>query len=274
MLTVLRDPSLYYDLLQTVKRSAPTFQTNLFALPDQLEAWVRDGSLAYAAFPGAVLLFRQGRGASHLYHLAADDQALTRALQGLRPSASLQPLVTELVGKELDLEGVTGCYLRSGFQHHRTLCRMVAKPRDPKEDPQESSVEQAGVEDAPALQSFLDRFLDPLAEQPPTVADLEAAARRGEAFQVKKQGTLAGVLVMGLAGRTALLRYWFVDPQFHGQGIGSHLIGRFFQANRHCVRLVLWVLSDNPSALAKYAHYGFRADGLHDRVMRFVTQAS
>jgi len=274
MLTALNNPSSYYDLLQAVKRGALAIQTNLFALPDQLETWAREGSLAYEAFPGAVLLLRQGRGASHLYHFAANTEALTLALRRLPASCFELPLVADLVGREADLKGVTNCYLRSGFQHHRTLCRLVAKPGYLKADPPESVAEQAQVKDAQSLQAFLDRFLDPLAEQPPTIADLAAAAQRGEAFQVKEGGTLAGVLIMSLAGRTAMLRYWFVDPQFHGRGIGSSLIHRFFHASGHCDRLILWVLSDNPMALAKYSHYGFRADGLQDHVMRLVTDAS
>jgi len=78
---------------------------------------------------------------------------------------------------------------------------------------------------------------------------------------------VGGVLVFEVIGFTSLLRYWYVNPAYRDQGIGAQLIRTFFQLSRGTKRILLWVVSNNGDAIARYQHYAFTRERLVDCVL-------
>ena len=267
MLTPLVHESQYLAALQRAKDGAEAFSTNLFAEPGRLRQWIDRRELDILEATGASLVLRKERRFLRIFHLAPDPGALANALARLPEAVPASLWVADLVGREDDLAPLVDVYLRCGFRAHRRLFRMtMPTPSSARGSGEAAEVAFAGPQDAPAVARFLEERLDPLAEQPPGPEDIAQACANREVLCCLHDGALAGVLVLAAAGFTMTLRYWFVDPRFHGQGIGSRLIRRFFQLSDSSRRIVLWVL-EGADAIRKYEHYGFRMEALVDQVM-------
>ena len=125
----------------------------------------------------------------------------------------------------------------------------------------------AEPEDANEVAAFLDRLLDPLAEQLPKRDELGAAARAGRLLLVRQEEVTAGMLMYDIQGQLAHLRFWHVNPDARGTGIGRRLMATFLSRCAETRRIVLWVIGNNDRSIGIYRHYGFKTDGLLDRIM-------
>ena len=257
----VRDWEAYGRLAATVRRAGPSYTSNLYAACEMVERWGPAGRLSALVTDGAVLLLRADRDFARVYHLAENGDALARALARL-PGGRY---VADLIGRDEALDAVTRSYAASGFTSHATLRRMTRV--QPTGEPEEGGATVATPADAPEVAAFLERLLDPLAEQLPEVEELREQADAGHLLLARRDGALAGMLAYDVGGALGHLRFWHVDATARGQGVGRDLMQAFLARCAQARRLVLWVMGDNQRSIDIYRHYGFTLDGLLDAVM-------
>ena len=245
----------------TVSRNAPGYTSNMYSAPAQVELWCAAARLRVLVCDRAVLLLRADRDLHHVYHVAEDVAALREALGSL----PFGRYVVDLVGQEEALEQVCAAYRAAGFAAHTWLRRMsrVQTPGMPVGD----GAEPGRLDDAGAVMCFLERLLDPRAEQLPDRFEIDDAIAAGHLLVVRGGAAIEGVLMFDLTGQLAHLRFWHVEPAAHGRGIGRALMTGFLARVATARRIVLWVIGSNDRSIAIYRHYGFAADGLLDRIM-------
>lgn len=257
----LPDWNALQALTGTVPREMRGFSTNLYAHRGQVERWCAVGRLHAVTAPGAVLVLRADRDFHHVYHLARDLPTLTAALRML-PAGRY---TTDLVGRGEALDPVCDAHAAASFSHRMFLRRMVRTGSMPFSTPDQAAV--AHPSDAEAVAAFLDRLLDPQAEQLPELEELRQAAREERLLLVRQGAVLAGMLMFDLNGQLAHLRFWHVDRNAQGAGVGRRLMAGFLARCATARRIVLWVVGNNDRSIAIYRHYGFEVDGLLDRIM-------
>ncbi len=259
---ILPDWDSLQRLTAGVPRTAAGYSTSLYATRAQVEHWSATDGLRVMAVGGAVLVLRSERNFHRVYHVARDLPSLTAAL-ALLPSGRY---VADLIGREgAALDEQCAAYAAGGFVPHAFLRRM-GRMQAPTSLPIDDSA-IAGPDDAESVAMFLNRLLDPLSEQLPDIGELRTAARDGRLLLVQQERALAGMLMYDVQGQLAHLRFWHVDPDCHGSGIGRRLMGSFLSRCAAARRIVLWVIGDNDRSIAIYRHYGFQTDGLFDRIM-------
>lgn len=266
MKRVLQAPMLQ-EAIGRVDRGGQGFSVSFFASPAKIEAWCADGALAMLPCEGALLVLRRDGNLLRVGHVAADPPALSAALGKLVEAMPTQLMVADLVGKPRDAAPIVQTYRRHGFAPHAQLIRMQRTDARPVAVDGATDVELARVGDVPALRAFLQRWLDPLAEQIPGEGELQEAVAAEAVHVVRDGGGLAGLLIQETLGQSAVLRYWHVAGDRHGRGIGSRLMHAFFARCASSRRVTLWVIAGNAGAIAKYHHYGFSADGMVDNIM-------
>jgi GNAT superfamily N-acetyltransferase len=264
----LRAAWQYEGELKRLKTGATAFTTTCFATPMQIGEWAERGALSSISTPGAFLLLRRSRHVIHLSHVAADHQSLSEALLLLDQLTMVEPIVADLVGQPADVEQIANSYALRGFSSYKELVRMtrIGSVDDDRTLP-EMAVHRAVHIEAAGVLAFLERLLDPLAEQIPELEDMEFAADRGQILVAANGNAIEGVLIFQTIGFSTTLRYWFVEPRERNRGTGAVLMRSFLKQVAGSRRIVLWVFSDNADGIAKYEHYGFRRDHLVDRIM-------
>lgn len=247
--------------ITTVPRSSPGYTSNFFSAPDQVAQWCAAGRLGALSLEGALLVLRADKDFKRVHHVARDPDALAAALPMLPPGR----YVTDLIGQGESLELLCTAYSAAGFAHHEYLRRM-SRVQTPTSS-ETVDADMAEPADAPAVAAFLARLLDPRTDQLPDLDELQAAARDGKILLARRAGTVTGMLMYELKGQLAHLRFWHVDPEAQGAGVGRGLMASFLSRCAQARRIVLWVIGDNERSIAIYRHYGFAADGLLDRIM-------
>lgn len=264
---VLESWQEYLEAFGAVKDTASNFSTSFYVNSEQVQTWIRRRSLYVVNAPGCLLVLRKDGNFHHLAHVAADRPSLCRALAAFA-GVWTGPLVTDLIGSPEEIPCLAEPYRQCGFTPHRSLVRMSRiGGGDPASSSREPGVTLVPAVAAPKVASFLVPLLDPWTEQVPDLADLEAWCRGGRVLAVEHGNNLSGILAFEVHGLSAVLRYWFVNPENKNQGVGSKLIRTFLDHCKDCRRVTLWVISDNSDSIAKYQHYGFSQDRLMDQVL-------
>lgn len=259
---------LLMDAIRQIRSRGAAFTSNLFAGADQMQGWIERGELRCVEGAGALLLFRQDRGFHRIYHAAADFGTLSATLASLATRATVPAtLISDLVGPPELICSIARIYAEHGFSEYARLIRMARGGVSPCDTPPRCNIASAGLDTVPAISRFLEERLDPLVDQIPTVSNLKAAATSGEILAVWRSAKPAGVLIFGNSKLSATLRYWYVDRDFQGQGIGSGLMKAFFHSCPDARRVVLWVAAVNAESIAKYRHFGFNPERMEDRIM-------
>lgn len=260
-------PSTLLEAIGRIGRDGPGFTVSFFASPAKIEAWCADGVLAMLPCEDALLVLRRDGELLRVGHVAADPSALSAALGKLVEAMPGQRMVADLVGKPQEAAPIIRTYRRHGFALHAQLMRMQRTDARPVATDGTTDVDLARREDVPALRAFLQRWLDPLAEQIPGEGELREAVAAEAVYVVRGGDGLVGLLIQETVGQSAVLRYWHVAGDRHGRGIGSRLMHAFFARCASSRRVTLWVIVGNADAIAKYHHYGFSADGMVDNIM-------
>lgn len=268
MIQRIRQISELQATLQRFSRAGNGATTTWFASAELSKKWIERDALLFEPFDDCLLLFRRDRDFYHLYHVAATAKALSAALASLNPAISGAAITADLIGRGEAVEALAERYVERGFAAYKSLIRMNRITQGVSADEfVDREVSFALPADAPAILAFLEQLLDRFAEQIPEAKELAEACVRQNILVLRRGTELGGVLYFENRGETTILRYWFVAKGYREQGIGARLIKTMFRLCHNSRRILLWVISDNASAIAKYQRYGFTNDGLTDQVM-------
>jgi len=112
-----------------------------------------------------------------------------------------EPIVANLVGKTKDIEKIVESYAARGFRSYNELVRMTRiQCADDYQILPETAVHIAEREDAARVLAFLERLLDPFAEQIPELEDLVSAADSGQILVAENAKAVEGVLIFQSVG--------------------------------------------------------------------------
>jgi len=269
----MRAPVQTADLFETIgelRATEPGLLSNFFASPGQVSSWMDRSANALSVVEGdrSILILRRDRGFQRLYHVAAGAHQLSAALASITADQH-HVMVTDIVGTPEQVARIAEIHREHGFTDHTTLMRMACMTDGLPAGAEEPASHFAESEDVPAIRALFDQVLDPLRDQIPEAEEIEAAVARRSVLIDRRAGAAGGVLYFETTGLTSVLRYWYVDLNFHGQRIGGTLMRNYLGLCRCAgvARIVAWVVRDNADAIAKYRHYGFREDRLVDCIL-------
>jgi GNAT superfamily N-acetyltransferase len=249
--------------VERVPRKSSEWTTNIYAARNQVEYWLQTGNFYSMRLDCATLFLRADSNFYRIYHVASSSQTLYSALNSLPHSGIF---VADLVDRSQMIGAALLPYQSAGFKQHKILIRM-ARGQPGLTKIEHSQVEIATTSLLPKVKALLDRQLDPYAEQLPDLTELVKCAAVGQVLVLRVGDNVGGVLIYELKCLSAHLRYWHVDSNLRGIGIGRLLLARFFEVCSDAKRIILWVLSDNSPTIAIYNRHGFVADGLVDQIM-------
>lgn len=238
--------------------------TNFFLSQHSIERAVRKGRLTGIAQPGASLLFRRDRDFSHLYINFSNDDVFKSLLEQLSFET---PLVVDVIQRNNSHHELISILEDAGFASHRLLFRLNRKVHDIQKSTEVDSVGLANHLHAVEILNFLEKYFDKYSEQIPEIDEIEEAILNRQILLSLIDDEIAGFLYFESFGLSSTLRYWFVNPKFRDQNIGSALIRHYLAVSCQNMSSHLWVVHDNYNALSKYEHYGYTRDVLEDHVM-------
>jgi len=258
-----------FDSIQNVKAGASAFCTNFFPVQARVQTWIDHGELFSETRERAAFFVRTDRDFGHLYFCAADAPSLQSELTRMN-GLDQRRLMADVVGQEAGVAPLLSSLEAAGFGRYSKLVRL-ARPNPPGASSAGGAtspeITMAGPGDALAILNLLEASFDPLADQLPTLYEIEDAIRASQILVIKREGELAAFLHFETQGMTSTVRYWVVAKAFQSQRLGGALIRHYFASHPAVRRFILWVTATNDNAVQKYQHYGYAPDGLVDHVL-------
>jgi len=256
------------DAVAAVKRGASRYLTNFFAERSKVETWIANGDLGIFSLGEACIFAREDRFFTHLYFCAGSQDGLARIL-GAYTSGINRTLTVDLLGSADQVRELGRYFADHGFSDYANLKRMakVCARNQYGNTSKEEDVSFALECDAARIQAMMEEAFDPLKENLPYETEVLMAIQDQQVLSVKDGRSVRGILFFENVGMSSTLRYWLVAPEARDGGVGGRLIREYFRTSPEARRFLLWVLDDNEGAIRKYEHYGYKVDGLCDRVM-------
>lgn len=264
----IHDFAAIHEAMHRVKKNSEVVKTNFYALPAKAQPWMtRNELFLFMPIEHCFLLLRRDRTFWHLYFYSASIECLGASIH-LLSSAAKETIVTDLLGRQADVEPLIDQFRYLGFQNRTTLHRMTRIV----ESPYWSADKAAGAGLATAsdpllILEILERSFDSYSEQIPPIDEIKAMVDGGNVLTVCKEENITGLLFFEVAGYTSILLRWWVAEAYRGYGIGSRLMHAYFEKCPNVKRFMLWVITTNEEAITRYCHYDYQEDGLVDQVM-------
>lgn len=240
------------------------FVTNFYWDDNKHPYWIAEDSFVYEQSDNCILMLHCSEKFANLFYIATSFSAFGELLNKFQIEGTL---VVDVVCKG---EGTAEqeAFEKLGFEKYQHLYRMSHVGRivgtDWMQDPR---VKYGEKTDVALVYNAMQKDFDPLAEQLPSLKELEDYAERKQLLVIKDDDNLCGFLIFEITGVTWYLRYWYTSPDYRNKGIGAGLLRTSLLYGIESKRQIFWVIADNENAIKRYEHYGFKRENMNDYVM-------
>ena len=254
-----------FDEVGKLRQQGPRYLTNFYLDESKVKALIDDNGLYCVKQDGCLLLLRQNDDFYNLYFLANSVAGIAAAVGALKLEAKA---VVDLIGREEDLGELAAVFRGHGFRDYAMYQRMSKVGNDigPTVVADERVV-FAGSEDAETIHHIISTKFDKYSEHLPTLAEIRTMIDNKTILIIKEQGEIIGIRIFEKNGLTAHARFWYVDPSYREQRIGGKMNQRYFQLCPEIKRFILWVDCAKQYIIERDMHYGYKKDGLVDKMM-------
>lgn len=252
------------NFVRQIRELRQGFVTNFYWDDNKHPYWIAEGSLLYEQSDNCILMVRRCDKFTNLFYIGTSFEAFGDLLNSLQLEGML---VADVVCKG-EGNAEQDAFARLGFEKYQHLYRMSHVGRivgsDWIQDPRVMYGEKI---DTTLIYNTMRRDFDPLAEQLPSIKELENYVERNQLLVIKDGDNLCGFLIFEITGVTWYLRYWYTSPDYRNKGIGAGLLRTSLIYGVDSKRQIFWVIADNENAIKRYEHYGFKRENMNDYVM-------
>jgi len=254
------------ESLMARARNRGQLLTNFFADPERMSEWCDSGSLFAEEGADVTLLWRQHDKFCNLYFFASTPDVLSKVV-GADLRAARNRVVADIIGPDAIRSPLVAALTSSGFTQISELVRMSRKTPECTDVPT-INILPPDTRDIPDVQAIFREHFNPEVEQLPSDVELERWIKKGGILVHRDdRGKVHSFIIYDLSKVSLYLRYWFVNPQVRGSGVGGHLMRTMFYHARDTKRQYFWVIMDNENAIKRYQHYGFNFEPMKDVVL-------
>ena len=253
--------------IKIVKESKKGYITNFYPEADKINVWIENGQFLKKAIGNTVFFFKEESEFLRLFYCSPSIDDLDNSLSLLKSLVEIDHLVADIIGKEPGIQFILNILKKNGFFEYTILKRMNRISDKDKLMDSNSSLKYADTTYSNSIYDLLHLYFDPIAEQLPTIEDINAWIKLNHLIIVEEKKEILGFVIFDIIGVTSYLRYWFVHSKHRNRKIGSMLLNQYFENSIGTKRQLFWVIQSNANAITRYLHYGFRSENLFDIIM-------
>jgi predicted GNAT family acetyltransferase len=257
---------LLAEKIQSLRRKKNGFITNAFFNANQLQKMVGEEGISIFSSEDTILILSEEPGLIRLYFYAVSLDALKQIPQIL-PSQTNKSIVTDIVGKEKQVDMIVGRLCELGFFKHNELFRMVRKPEEICEEVS-PDVLFATPNRCDEIYKMIYATFDVYSEHLPTKDKILQSVEKNEILMILHQDRIIGLFYFEKPGDCLVYVYLVaVAEEFRGMGIADKLEKHPLITYGKDHVFNLWVVKSNQKAIKKHLKYNFEPDGLVDAVL-------
>lgn len=253
--------------IKIVKESKKGYITNFYPEVDKINGWIENGQFLKKTIGDTVFFLKEGPEFLRLFYCSPSIDDLDKSLSLLKSLMDTNHLVADIIGKEPDIQLTLNILKKNGFFEYTILKRMNRISDKDELTDSNSSLKYADTTYSNSIYDLLHLYFDPIAEQLPTLDEINAWIKLNHLILVEEKKEILGLVIFDIIGVTSYLRYWFVHPEHRNKKIGSLLLNEYFKNSADTKRQIFWVIQSNENAITRYLHYGYQPENLFDIIM-------
>ena len=261
----------FYGKITTIKDNSKTYATNFYLAINELEKWISRKEIILLHEDPQLLIWTHVEAKCRRLYFAGDVDYLKKSIKKCNFNGHL-PLAVDIIGKENDISKISSIFLQNTFTKRTKLVRLSMNLKKPDNDlvcKKEDNLiinylEQNHIDE---VERMFSNYFDFCADQIPDREDIREGITNSEIIVEPYDKRIKGFVWFEKKKLTSLIRYWCVDKDFRGSGVGSMLMAKYFSLTSNSPRHLLWVKEENENALKRYLHYGYKPDGIEDLVL-------
>lgn len=238
------------------------FLTNFFPEQKKIDIWTSHECLYVVEGGETAIFLKKDDGFTYILYCATTKAQLFDALASLPEDAYV---FDQIVDARTDASLLDG-FKSLGFEVRKSLVRMSRINTDIDRFEIDDSF-NASETDLPLIEEMLHVYFDKYSEQLPSIEELSGFLSANHIIVKKIDAKIAGLILYDQTPTTIHWRYWLVNPEFRGQGVGSMLHNEYNRRASSCKRQILWVVEDNYNAKVRHEHYGYQYEAMKDYVL-------
>lgn len=251
-----------FDVIRDLREG---FISNFYVSEQAFRFLQSNGKMTLLWHSKSAALIREADDFCILYYASTSNEQLGVDLPAFLLSTTTRPIAVDLLGREKDMASLQSPFVGNGFTLYSKLMRMSRYTNT--EELKQESVLYAEPSHASEILSLLHQNFDPLCEQLPFLEQIKSWIAQNRILIRVINQKVVGFIIFELIGLTSYMRYWWADPNYRNQKIGSSLMRAMFFESTQTKRQQLWVLQNNSNAIACYQHYGYTAENMLDYVL-------
>lgn len=233
--------------------------TNCFLSSDEISDFIKSERMEYQESDGCVLLKCSFPRFDAVYYFVNSTESVPVAVGEIESSFN-RPTILE----DLSRSPQPSLNLRSALTLE--YLQRIGKPTF-QSSRENKNVVRPAESDLQRIEELLLKYFNPSLERVPDIHELSELLRNDGIYLYRNvNGEILGVIIFEISSNKLHLRYWLTVPEARGEGVGSALMEKYFEAGKDTNILYLWVVSDNENAKKRYAHYGFIPGNRYDHI--------
>lgn len=247
------------SLVASLRNLKKGFITNFYPDPIKMDIWIKHSIISFLNFNETILFFVENDGFFSLFFCTTSLIELEKSLENLPNDTIIIDWVYRDYSEGLDL-----LLKKNRFVQYSSLFRMGKKIEKLEEYSIDPHVRKAKEDDIPAIKNYFSLYFDKYIEQIPSIEELVNWIGLGHILVYEMNELIAGFIIYDCTPALYYLRYWFVNPEYRENRIGSALLRASECGDCLSRRQMLWVIDNNDNAIKRYEHYGFIREQLTD----------
>ena len=241
--------------------------TNFFLSQEKCNLLINNNLLYYVCFKKCIFILFKDYNFYHIYYICSNENELNECLNDIISKYSEYIYITDIIGSEANIQGISSIFSKSGFEKYKLLYRMNRINNLSETQVIDSKVENALITHTEQIHFLLEKYFDKYCEQIPMIKEINNFIEKENVLILLEKDVIIGFVIFEINGMTSYLRYWFVLPEYREKKIGSVLLREFFNKTKETKRQLFWVIAENENAIIRYKHYGFKSEDMFDQVM-------
>ncbi len=270
-MTKIKSPEEYNSLVKAFRARKGKPLTNCFLMPDELAAVINEGRLfAEDSEDWLLLLCDRDEYYSFFYYTA--EGADTNTVKDFLKKVTDKEIFSDMVFRQGRGDMLTPSRLITDgiAEQYKTYQRMQLNVKDIVFSAVNVSLPEGyrmctDYCDCEKITALWKEALDEKSTPLPADGELKRFSEEGNLFTVLDgEGGLAGVAVLSVSGKQALIQHLSVSLSHRRKGLAAALMNRCFLCAKEVELTVLrlWVDRENLSAVALYDRLDFQKDGM------------
>ncbi len=267
----VREPQEFNSVIKEFRSKVGKTLSNCFLMPAEIETLISRGCLFVSEYPGWLFILCDREGYSNLYYYTEENSDTAYAAEFMKTVADREVYLDVVTrngrGDNATPERLISDGIAEGYKSYQ---RMQLQVRDIDFDSLGLNLAEGytltdNYCNADEIHALWKAALDEKSTPLPSESELRELCDEGCLMTtVDSEGKLAGVLILSIASKQALIQHVAVSSEHRRKGLALSLLKKSFltAGEREITLLRLWVDRANTSAIALYDRTGFTVDGM------------